>query len=49
MAIGIMEWPLWSHWGCSIHEAFNQYPYGYRVIAQHKKSDLPYIIAGHRA
>jgi hypothetical protein len=38
-----------SRWGCSIHEAFNTYPYGYRVIAQHAKSDLPYIIAGHRA
>jgi hypothetical protein len=38
-----------SNWGCSIHEAFDEYPYGYRVIAQHKKSDLPYIIAGHRA
>lgn len=38
-----------SGWGCSIHEAFNSYPYGYRVIAQHAKSDLPYIIAGRRS
>jgi hypothetical protein len=38
-----------SHWGCSIHEAFDEFPYGYRVIAQHKKSGLPYIIAGHRS
>jgi hypothetical protein len=38
-----------SDWGCSIHEAFDGFPYGYRVIAQHKKSDLPYIIAGHRS
>ena len=37
-----------SHWGCSIHEAFNTYPYRYRVIARDGKSDLPYIIAGQR-
>ena len=38
-----------SGWHCSIHEAFNTYPYAYRVIARDGKSDLGYIIAGHRA
>ena len=35
-----------SGWGCSIHEAFDSMPYRFNVVAQHRGSDLPYIIAG---
>jgi hypothetical protein len=35
-----------SDWGCSIHEAIEGFPSNFDVVAQHKKSDLPYIIAG---
>ena len=35
-----------SGWSCSIHEAFDSMPSGFDVIAQHRRSDLPYIITG---
>ena len=35
-----------SDWSCSIHEAFYSMPSGFDVIAQHRRSDLPYIITG---
>ncbi len=35
-----------SDWSCSIHEAFDSMPSGFDVIAQHRRSDLPYIITG---
>jgi hypothetical protein len=35
-----------SNWGCSIHEAFDSMPDGFAVVAQHRRTDLPYIITG---
>ena len=35
-----------SDWSCSIHEAFDSMPSGFEVIAQHRRTDLPYIITG---
>jgi hypothetical protein len=35
-----------SHWGCSIHEAFDAMPGSFDVVAQHRKTGFAYIIAG---
>lgn len=33
-----------SSWGCSIHEGIDAYPYPFKVVAQHKPSQLPYMV-----
>jgi hypothetical protein len=35
-----------SDWGCSIHEAFDSMPVGFDVVAQHRRTDMPYIVTG---